>query len=110
MGQQDVYMVQYTLECNKAMHEGKTRPNTCLRRPPVRPELKINNPAWSMLLPVLKSAWAREKTEDKEKVIAQFNVPITKNRQLTAYQSTSHKTNMILITQPIHKTLKERLS
>ena len=84
MGQQDVKMVQYTLECNKTMHDGKPRPNTRLCRPPSRPELRINDPAWSMVLPELKSAWAREKAGVKEKVIAQYNVPITKNRQLTA--------------------------
>ena len=40
-----------------------------------------------MVFPELKLAWAGKKSEVKEKVIAQFSKPITKNRQLTAYQS-----------------------
>ena len=50
MGQKDVNMVQYTLECNKSMQEDEPRQKTCLRRPPVSPELQINDPAWSLLL------------------------------------------------------------
>ena len=73
MGQQDVNIVQYTLECNKAMQEGKPRPKTRLRQPSVRPELRINNPAWSLLSLKFKSAWARKKPEVKEKVIAQMS-------------------------------------
>ena len=56
MGQQDVDMVQYTLECNKAMQDGKPRPKARLWRPPARPELQINDPAWSLLSPEFKPA------------------------------------------------------
>ena len=38
-------------------------------------------------MPELKSAWARESAENKEKVIAQFKVPVVNNRQLTAYEA-----------------------
>ena len=38
-------------------------------------------------MPELRSAWARETSENKEKVIAQFKVPVVKNSQLTAYRS-----------------------
>ena len=36
----------------------------------------------------LQMAWAREKEENKERVIAQFNIPITKSRQSTVYEGT----------------------
>ena len=32
-------------------------------------------------------AWARESGDNKEKIIAQFKTPVTKNRQLTAYEA-----------------------
>ena len=38
----------------------------------------------------LRTAWIREKPENKERVIAQFNTPITKNQQLNAYEANRH--------------------
>ena len=32
-------------------------------------------------------AWTRESAKNKEKVIAQFKVPVVNNRQLTAYEA-----------------------
>ena len=71
------------------MREGKPRPQRKLRgrRPAQRPELQIKGPLWSDISPELRSAWARESAVNKEKVIAQFKVPIVKNSQLTAYKS-----------------------
>ena len=39
-------------------------------------------------MPELRTAWARELPENKDQVIAQFKEPLTKNRQLTAYEAT----------------------
>ena len=70
------------------MREGKPRPPRKLRgRRPVRPELQIKGPLWSDISPELRAAWARESAANKEKVIAQFKVPVVKNSQLTAYKS-----------------------
>ena len=90
MGEQtDVDELQHTLLCNQAMREGKPRPPRKLRRErlPIRPELQIKGPLWSDISPELRTAWARESTENKEKVIAQFKVPVVKNSQLAAYRS-----------------------
>ena len=39
-------------------------------------------------MPELRIAWGREKEENKERVIAQFKEPITKNCQLNTYEAT----------------------
>ena len=38
-------------------------------------------------MPELQTTWVRETPENKEKVIAQFKVPVVNNRQLTAYKA-----------------------
>ena len=47
MANQDVDMIQYTLQCNQALKEGRPRPPRRTRREPIREELKIQNPTWS---------------------------------------------------------------
>ena len=89
MQKSNVGKLQHTLLCNQAMREGKPQPAHKLRqeRQPIRLELQIKGPLWSNILPELRAAWARESTENKEKVITQFKVPVVKNSQLTAYES-----------------------
>ena len=90
MGHQtDMDELQHTLQCSRAMQEGKPKPNLKLRRErqPIRPDLQIKGTAWTDISPELRSAWIHKTSESKEKVIAQFKVPVTKNRQLTAYEA-----------------------
>ena len=72
MGNQDVDMVQYTLECNQAMKEGRPHPPQRTQREPARDELKIPNPTWGVLNRDLKKAWIKESDINKEKSIAHF--------------------------------------
>ena len=85
----DVDEIQRVLECNQARRSGQPPPKDKLRRTrrPSRPELQIKGPVWTDLSPDLKMAWARETGDNKEKIIAQFKEPVTKNRQLTAYEA-----------------------
>ena len=71
------------------MRTGKPKPRLKLRRDrkPSRPELQIKGLVWINMLPELQSAWVCEDDRNKERVIAQFKEPITKNRQLTAYKA-----------------------
>ena len=87
MGEKDVDMIHSILECNQALCNGKPKPKLRLRRErkPSRPKLQIKAPLWTDLSPELRAAWAREQDKNKERVIAQFKEPITKNRQLTTY-------------------------
>ena len=80
------------LECNQALQDGKPRPRPRLKRgmKPSCPELQIKAPLQAEILLELRAAWAGEQDKNKERVIAQFKEPITKNRQLTAYQSNSY--------------------
>ena len=107
MGEQtDVDDLQHTLLCNQAMREGKPRPQRKLRgrRPAQQPELQIKGPLWSDISPELRSAWARETAVNKEKVIAQFKVPIVKNSQLTAYKSDTNVGYESDITENTHNS------
>ena len=65
MGNQVVDMVQYTLECNQAMKEGKPRPPQRTRRAPAQEEFKIQNLTWERLDPDLRKAWIRESDSNK---------------------------------------------
>ena len=49
--------------------------------------MQIKGPLWSDISPELRAAWTRETAVYKEKVIAQFKVPIVENSQLTTYKS-----------------------
>ena len=46
MGVQDADFIQYTLECNKSMNEGKPKPQQRTRRGPVQEDLMIRE-AWA---------------------------------------------------------------
>ena len=84
----DVDSIQDMLQCSGAYRDGKPKPDGKLRcRKPIRTDLQIKGPVWTDLSPDLKTAWARETGENKEKIIAQFKEPVTKNRQLTAYEA-----------------------
>ena len=94
MGVQDVDFVQYTLECNKAMNEGKPWPEQRTRRKPVQEDLKIRE-AWAEMDKEHKQAWIRAKDTTKEKMIAQWKSqssdPVTKNHQLRTDRRTVYK-------------------
>ena len=97
MGNQDVDMVQYTLECNQAMKEERLRPPQRTRREPAQEELKIQNPTWGVLDRDLKKAWIKESDINKEKIIAQFSGksisagPVANNCQLHTDGRTVYK-------------------
>ena len=86
----DVDAIHNVLQYSQALRDGNPKPRQKLRRAckPSRPELQIKGTVWTDILPELQSAWAREDDWKKEQVIAQFKEPITKNRQLTAYEAT----------------------
>ena len=81
-------MVQYTLECNQAMKEGRPRSPQRSRREPAQEELKIQNPTWRRLDGDLRKAWIRKSDSNKESIIAQCSgnskspAPATKNYHL----------------------------
>ena len=84
----DVDSIHDMLQCSRAYRDGKPKPKEKLRRrKPIRTDLQIKGQVWSELSPDLKMAWARETGDNKEKIIAQFKEPVTKNRQLTAYEA-----------------------
>ena len=56
MVNQDVDMIQYTLECNQVLKEGRPRPPRRTRRKLVCKELKILNPTWAGLQDDLRKA------------------------------------------------------
>ena len=93
MVNQDVDMIQYTLECNQALKEGRPRPPRRTHREPVCEELKIQNPTWAGLQGDFRKAWSNETNDNKERIIAQFSSnsksvgAVTKNHQLrTVYK------------------------
>ena len=68
----NVDMVQYTLECNQAMKEGRSHPPKRTRREPFREGLKIQNLTWGGLDGDIREAWFKESNSNKKKIIAQF--------------------------------------
>ena len=90
MVNQDVDIIQCTLECNQALKEGRPRPPRRTRREPVCEELKIQNPTWAGLQGDFRKAWSNETNGNKERIIAQFSGNfksaglVTKNHQLYA--------------------------
>ena len=68
--------------------KAKTKPKASKRATTIRPELWRKGPLWSDISPELRTAWAGELPQNKEHVIVQFKEPLTKNRQLTAYEAT----------------------
>ena len=91
MGKQDVNMIHSLLECNQVLCNGKPQPRPRLRRErkSSRSELQIKGSVWTDISPELKTTWAQEDDKNKEHIITEFKVSVTKNRQLTAYQVTS---------------------
>ena len=72
----DVNSIQDMLQCSRAYRDGKPKPDGKLRRrKPIRTDLQIKGPVWTELSPDLKTTWARETGENKEKIIAQFKEP-----------------------------------
>ena len=70
MVNQDVDIIQYTLECNQALKEGTPRPPRRTRQELVHEELKIQNPTWAVLQGDFRKAWSNETDDNKEKIIA----------------------------------------
>ena len=88
MVNQDVDMIQYTLECNQALKEGKPRPPRRIRREPVCDELKIQNPAWSGLQGDFREAWSDESNGNKEKSLLNFQATaslLDRSLKITSY-------------------------
>ena len=65
MVNRDVDMVQYTLECNQALKEGRPRPPRRTQRESVQDELKIQNPVLGELHRDLRKAWSNETNDNK---------------------------------------------
>ena len=88
----DVNAIQNMLQCNQALRHGKPKARQKLRRERKsdRPELQIKGPVWTDMLPELRLAWICKDDRNKDRVIAQFKEPITKNCQLTAYEARSY--------------------
>ena len=93
MVNQDVDMIQYTLECNQALKEGRPRPPKRTRRDLVHEELKIQNPTRAGLQGDFKKALSNEMNDNKKKIVAQFSAnsksagPVTENHHLrTVYK------------------------
>ena len=92
---QDVDMVQYTLECNQIMKEGRPRPPRRTRQEPICEELKIQNPIWAGLDGDLRKAWSNETNNNKEKIIAQFS----SNSKSTATATKNHHLRTVYRTE-----------
>ena len=96
MGVQDADFIQYTLECNKSMNEGKPRSQQRTRQGPVQEDLMIRE-AWAEMDKEHKQAWIRRK--DTTKMIAQwklqFSCPVTKNHQLRTDGRTVYKLDFV---------------
>ena len=85
MDVQDADFVQYALECNKAMNEGKLHSQQRTRRRSLNEELMIKE-AWKEMTKEHRQECIKAKDTTKQKILAQRKLhssgPVTKNHQL----------------------------